>query len=249
MIRSISIFFLCVFLSHSVCVHAQDAAPYKIYNPNGGKYDFARSYITSLGYLKGVESRWKRSDEVKKKDGEEKLVEWNIERLIMENMDVRVAKNYMTKYLKTNNSLMYKVVDSYSKVCDQLVSLNIQERQRWEELKGWKEKGEFNGQKDQQFVKIQEDFARQRKETMREIVENAIFMTKVLLDENTKEKQIKKHLALTSQEREKLIRKLDAFAKDNLDWGLKEGQTFLQAAEASIREVLEDPAYLSADEK
>ncbi len=247
--RKIIVLFFCAFFLATALLHGEDVDPFKKYNPDGGKFEFARSYITSLGYLRGVETRWKKSDEVKKKDGEEKFVQWNIERLIMENMDTRIAKNYMTKYFRIPNALMRKVVDSYMGVCDQLVELNRQEREKWEQFKGWKENGSFDAQKDQQFVKIQEDFAARRKEVMRGVVENAIFMTKVLLDENTKEKQVKKRLALTSQDREKLVRKLDTFAKDNLDWGMKEGQTFLQAAQASIREVLEDPAYLSADEK
>ena len=84
---------------------------------------------------------------------------------------------------------------------------------------------------------------------MQDIVENSVLMTKVLFSEHVDPSKLTKRLAITSDERDKLIEKLDEFAKENLDWGLKPGQTFIQAAEASIREVLEDPLYVSADEK
>lgn len=245
--KILSLFF-CAFLFAPAFLHAQESDPFKKYNPDGRKFEFAKSYIISLGYLRGVETRWKKADEIKKKDGEAKFIGWNIERLIMENMDIRIAKNYITKYAGVNNAMMRKVIDSHVLLCDQLVELNRQEREKWEEFKGLKDSGDFDVEKDQKFVKIQEDFAVKRKEPMRGIVENSILMTKVLLDDDTKEKQVKKRLAVTSKERDKLVLKLDAFAKDNYDWGMKEGQTYLQAAEASIREVLEDPAYLSVDE-
>ena len=138
MSRTVVLFF-CVFFLAPAFLRAEDSDLFKKYNPNGKKFEFARSYITSLGYLRGVETRWKKSNEVKKKDGEEKLVQWNIERMIMENMDARVAKSYMTKYFQVDSALMRKVVDSYVYVCDQLIELNRQEREKWEQLKGWKE--------------------------------------------------------------------------------------------------------------
>ena len=42
---------------------------------------------------------------------------------------------------------------------------------------------------------------------------------------------------------------LDSFAKDNLDWGLKPGQSTLAGSIAVIRETLEDSLWISIDEK
>ena len=55
-------------------------------------------------------------------------------------------------------------------------------------------------------------------------------------------------LALTSVQRTKLIKRMDAFARTFLDWGLKPNQSTVQASVAVLREVLEDPAYKSIDE-
>ena len=143
---------------------------------------------------------------------------------------------------------MLKVVDSYIDACDKLIALNHQERELWNQLSRIKKENKLGAVEDQEFVKAQEKLDTDRKPIMRGIVEVSVLMSKVLFSEDVKEKQVKKRLALTSNERDKLIRKLDTFAGNNLDWGMKPGQTFLQSAEANIREVLEDPTYVSADE-
>jgi hypothetical protein len=227
---------------------AEESGAFKRYNPDGMKYEFARSYIASLAYLNSVDARWKKSTDIKKKNPEEKFITWNIERLVYDNMDIRVAKNYMTKYFRTDNLLMRKVTDSYVYACDQLIEVNRQERDLWESLKKLKETKSFNAVKEKTFIADQESLSVRRREGMKGIVSSSVLMTKVLLSENTREKDVKKRLALSSEQREKLVDKLDTYAKDNLDWSLKPGQTFVQAAEASVREVLEDSFYLSADE-
>jgi hypothetical protein len=227
---------------------AEESGAFKKYNPDGMKYEFARSYIASLGYLNSIDQRWKKSPDIKKKNSEDKFIAWNIERLNQDNMDIRIAKNYMIKYFSTTNLLMRKVTDSYVYSCDQLIGVNLQERQAWEDLKAFRERKKFDAAKEKQFIAYQEILAADRREAMKEIVASSVLMTKVLLSENTREKDVKKRLVLSTEQREKLVSKLDSYAKDNLDWSLKPGQTFVQAAEASVREVLEDSFYLSADE-
>jgi len=227
---------------------AETMAPFKKYNPDGMKYEFARSYIASLAYLNSVDQRWKKTDSIKKKSSQEKFIAWNIERLIYDNMDIRVAKNYMTKYFQDKNLLMRKVVDTYVYTCDQLVDVNRQERDVWESAKLLLDREELNGSVEKKFLADQERIAGRRKEAMQGVVAASVLMTKVILSEDTKEKDTKKRLAISGEQREKLIDKLDSYAKDNMDWSLKPGQTFVEAAEASVREVLEDSFYLSADE-
>jgi hypothetical protein len=243
-----SIFVLLMLLVVALPSRAEDSGAFKRYNPDGNKYEFARSYIASLGYLNSVDARWNKYADLKKKSSEDKFILWNIERLVSDNMDIRVAKNYMTKYFDTRNRLMRKVTDSYVYACDQLVDINRQERELWESLKQLKDAKKFDAAQEKDFIDRQEALAIRRKDAMRGIVSSSVLMTKVLLSENTREKDIKKRLALSTEQREKLVGKLDSYARDNLDWSLKPGQTFVQAAEASVREVLEDSFYLSADQ-
>ena len=246
-IKSIALTVLNIVLC-SALLYAADDNLFKRNNPDGLKYEFARSFITSIGYLEVVEKRWKKSDAIKNKGDESGFIQWNFDRLAKDNMDLRVAKNYMVKYFSIANPLMRKVVDSYAYSCDQLIDLNHRERELWEQLRSIKKENNLNAIEDKKFVEAQEKLAVERKSMMRGIVEVSVLMSKVLLSEDVKEKQVRKRLALTSNERDKLIKKLDTFAGDNLDWGMKPGQTFLQGAEATIREMLEDPTYVSADE-
>jgi hypothetical protein len=231
-----------------VISRAEDSGAFKKYNPDGIKYEFARSYIASLAYLNSVDQRWKKSEEIKKKGTPDKFILWNQQRLVSDNMDIRVAKNYMTKYFIAKNRLMLKATDTYVYACDQLIDINRQERTLWENAKTLKDSQQFDAAAEKKFLSEQEDLALRRKEAMRGVVSSSVLMTKVLLSEDTREKDIKKHLAISAEEREHLLGKLDSYAKDNLDWSMKPGQTFMQAAEASVREVLEDSFYLSAGE-
>jgi len=58
-----------------------------------------------------------------------------------------------------------------------------------------------------------------RKEADKDIIRASVMMTKVLLSE--KNKNSKGHLlAITAQQRQKLLDKLDSFGSDILHWGL-----------------------------
>jgi hypothetical protein len=246
-IRSVVLVLFNVFLSSTLLYASQDNV-FKQNNPDGMKYDFARSFIIGFGYLNSVDQRFEKSKEIKAKGNEMAFIQWNLDRLAKDNMDLRIAKNYVTKYFNVPNRLMRKVIDSYAYACDGLIGLNLKERELWNQMHQVKKKGDVSAEQDQEFVKSQEKLADHRKVVMRSIVEVSVLMTKVLFSEDVQEKQVKKRLALTLKERDNLIRKLDTFAGDNLDWGIKPGQTYVHGAEATIREVLEDPTYLSADE-
>ena len=56
-------------------------------------------------------------------------------------------------------------------------------------------------------------------------------------------------MAITAQQRQKLLDKLDSFGSETLHWGLESGQDTLEASIAVIREVLEDSVWISIDEK
>jgi hypothetical protein len=72
-----------------------------------------------------------------------------------------------------------------------------------------------------------------------------VLFQKVLLSSQRCETDDCKELALTKEERYKLIKKLDSFSSGNLEWGLKAGQTTLEGCVATLREILEDPLFIS----
>lgn len=239
--------FLHLWLSSSNLLAADDHA-FKRNNPDIMKYDFARSYITSFGYLETMDKRLEQAQKAKSQNDEFGFIQWNLDRLAKDNMDIRIAKNYVGKYFNVPNSLMRKVIDTYAYSCDQLIGLNTKERALWNQMYIYNKRGEVTPEQDKEFVQEHGKIAASRKESMRGILESSVLLTKVLNSENVREKAVKKRLALSSRERDKLVRKLDTFAGDNLDWGMKPGQTYLQGSVATIREVLEDPTFPSADE-
>lgn len=221
---------------------------FKQNNPDIEKYDFTRSYIASFAYLQSLDKRLKESENMNSRGNVFNFIQWNLDRLGKDNMDLRIAKNYVAKYFTVPNPLMRKVIDTYVYSCDQLVSLNLEERNLWQKMYGVNKQGKVSPEQDREFMKKQGEISAKRKTAMVSLTESAALLTKLMLSENTKDKQAKKRLALTAKERDRLLRKLDTYAGDNLDWGMKPGQTYLQGAVAMIREVLEDPTYLSADD-
>ncbi|MBL8014301.1 MAG: hypothetical protein JNN05_10680 [Candidatus Omnitrophica bacterium] len=245
-----------IFLVLAVCLWAAAALPlshaqeslFKKNNPDIAKYDFTRSYISSFAYLQSLDKRLQESQNRDSKGNVFKFIQWNLDRLGKDNMDLRIAKNYVSKYFTVPNPLMRKVIDTYVYACDQLVDVNRLERDLWQKMYEDNKQGEISPQQDKKFLSDQQGLSVRRKTAMVSLAESAALAAKLMLSENTKEKQATKRLALTSKERDQLLRKLDTYAGDNLDWGMKPGQTYLQGAIAMIREVLEDPTYLSADD-
>lgn len=244
-----TILVVCLFAFSSVVPLCRaDEMIFKKNNPDIMKYDFSRSYIASFSYLHSLDIRLDEAKTAKSKGTGLDFIQWNLDRLGKDNMDLRIAKNYVSKYFSVPNPLMRKVIDTYAYSCDQLIELNLQERSLWNQMYESSKNETVSPEQDQEFVKNQGELAAKRQEAMRSILESSVLLTKLMLSENMKEKQVKKRLALTSKERDRLIRKLDTYAGDNLDWGMKPGQTYLQGAVATIREVLEDPTFLSADD-
>jgi|GEM_PF-5029419 len=84
---------------------------FKKNNPDGKKYEFARSYICALTYFHNIELRWKTKPPKKRFAGDDfKIIKGSMDYLVMDNADLRVSKNYMIKYLDSSNLMMRKVI-------------------------------------------------------------------------------------------------------------------------------------------
>ena len=141
---------------------------------------------------------------------------------------------------------MRKSLDVFISTCDRLIDVNRQERQLWQVFyKARKEKKENITEEEKAFIVKQKILNSQRQEISKSFVEASLLMTYVMQSENV---YLDKpyQLVLSGDERQKLVKKLDEFAKDNIDWGIKSGQSAIQASVAAIREILEDPIWKSA---
>ena len=214
-------------------------------NPDGGKYEFSRSYISALSYFRVVEKRWNDSPPKKRFPKDDlKVIGGNIEYMVLDNADLRIAKNYMIKYLDSSNSLIRKVADTMIVACDKDIAINNKAKNLWQEWLNIKTKQKTTSKDEKEFIKFQEDLEVQRKESDKSIIKASILLTKVVLSQNNSSDK-GKLLAITEKQRNKLLDNLDVYGKDVMDWGLKPGQSTLNASIAVIREVLEDPMFIA----
>src|SRR5437773_2964405 len=72
-------------------------------NPDVKKYEFARSYITALSYMKDIYNRWNKNAPKKffahQKD---KMIKSILNDLALDNSDLRIIKGYLLKYLTSS---------------------------------------------------------------------------------------------------------------------------------------------------
>jgi hypothetical protein len=96
-----------------------------------------------------------------------------------------------------------------------------------------------------QFRLQMENLARGRKSAGMVLLGAVQMLQKVILSADACPDEDCRQLVLTQGQRDKLVEKLNGFSGDNMAWGVKAGQGTFEAAVASLREVLEDSAYLS----
>jgi len=213
------------------------------------KYEFARSYITALKYMKDIDDRWAQ-DTPKKlfADQKNKMILATINDLSLDSSDLLVIKNYMRKYLLSPSMDMRRVAEIVVVSVAREIAINHDQKLLWEKWYDLNAAGQATRPKEIDFVKTQHSLEMRRKEEDKNIIQASIGMTKILMSDKNK----KNHghlLDITAQERQKLLDKLDSFGADELDWGLKTGQSTLEGSIAVIREILEDSLWTSIDEK
>ncbi|MBI4309202.1 MAG: hypothetical protein HY591_02610 [Candidatus Omnitrophica bacterium] len=241
---SIFILLTAVFnLSHCAAASLPD---FQRHNPDIAKYAFARSYIEALNYVNNINLRWKKASPKELYAGDDvKVMRGYVSYLIKDNMDLRIARNFLTKYLHSENLLVRKTADTFIAACLTHIAINDKEKQVWDQWYAVKSNHLDTPANEKAFLKTQRDLTLKRKETGKKMIEASVLLANVLKSgRNTDEKG---HLlAVTSKQREYLLGRLDEFGKDSLEWGLKAGQDHMQASIAVIREVLEDTVYYAS---
>ncbi|MFH0753475.1 MAG: hypothetical protein V2A70_02775 [Candidatus Omnitrophota bacterium] len=220
--------------------------PFKQLNPDIDKYAFAKSFVSSLSYYGRMYQRLTAEKEFGDTFFEDvKVLKTLIDDRTRDNADLRVAKNYLIKYASTPNMLIRKVAYDLAVAYENHILVSYKERQMWQAYYKFKSAGLPRDLNVDEFKRQMEGLARDRKGAALAVLEQVMMFKKVILsaerclDENCEE------LALTQKERLRLVDMLDAFARENMAWGMKAGQGTFEAAIASVREVLEDPVYVS----
>jgi hypothetical protein len=229
--------------------HAFAADEFSKNNPDIRKYEFARSYISALSYMKQISDRWNKNAPRKLFAGQKnKMILATIDDLTLDNSDLYIIKNYLIKYMMSPNMLMRKIADIVVVATNKDIAINHQEKTLWQKWYDLNAAGQATRPKEIEFVRSQYALELRRKEADKEIVRATVLLTKLLISDINKNG--KGHvLAITTKQRQELLDKLDSFGNDELDWGMKPKQTTMQASIAVIRELLEDSIWVPIDEK
>ncbi len=243
-------FLLALVISGMAMIRPAHADDFIKNNPDIKKYEFARSYITALGYSKEIDLRWRKKSIPKKISPQEKnkAILATINDLALDSSDLRVIKSYMVKYLTSPNMLIRKVADMVVVSTARQIAINDEQKILWQKWYELNVANQATKAKEISFLKSQHKLELQRKEADKDIIQATILMTKVLISDKNKDGKGRR-LAITAEQRQKLLDKLDSFGKDTLAWGLKPGQRTLEGSVAVIREILEDSMWVSIDEK
>lgn len=223
-----------------------DRQQFRLNNPDGKKYEFVKSFLMGLEYLKEIEDRNAKWDNLSKEDLE------NIDNLkelaaglIQDNTDMLVAKNMLRKFRTPQNGLILKTTDLFQNLCDELIVINKEEQLALKTLlqqESRNDEMDYEGYLDQKKALIA-----QRKATSQNLLEAAFLVTKVLVSPKENFYGRLETLGVTSKQRRSLIQRLKKFNGEEYSGDLREGQTFLQGSIVVIREILEDMNWDSLD--
>src|SRR5580698_1728188 len=126
MLRAIFI----VFVVLAAIIHPAYAADQ---NPDVKKYEFARSYITALSYMKDIDDRWGKNAPKKLfANQKNKMILASINDLALDSSDLFIIKNYLLKYLISPNMLMRKVADIVVVATSREIAINHEEKALWQ---------------------------------------------------------------------------------------------------------------------
>jgi hypothetical protein len=215
-------------------------------NPDVDKFAFAKSFITSLGYYGKLDIRLRSETGAGDSYARDvKVVKALVEGRTLDNTELRVAKNYLVKYVDSRNMLIRKVAYDAMAAYEQHIIVSSRERRLWQMYQRFKEKGVPSDLNEDAFKQQMGVLAEDRKAAAMGMLRAVVMFRAVLLSAERCSDENCRDLALTESERGKLVKKLDAFAGDRTAWGMKPGQGTFEAAVAAVREVLEDPVFVS----
>ncbi len=221
--------------------------PFQEYNPDINKYDFAKSFITSLEYYSRLKKRLDAEQAIGDKYDEDlPTIQTFVDNRTLDNTELRVARNYLSRYASSKNMLIRRVAYDAMMAYERNLLVSSRERQLWKVYYRFKKAGIPRDLSLVEFRKQLESLARDRKSAGIALLEAVIMLQKVILSAASCADENCMDLVLTQIQRDKLLEKLNVFAGDNMVWGIKSGQGTFEAAVASLREVLEDPVYVSA---
>jgi hypothetical protein len=242
----IMMMFLCSGLSGFVYADPlyDDVQKFKENNPDGYKYDFVRAYLNALMYFKKNKERKENLPHINFENlAESKSVKPIIDNLRRDNVNLRIARNLVKKFLKPENGLILKVSDMFVGMCDDQIELNSYEKVLYEKVYEFQAKAEFDEFNPDSFIEAQRLLASQRHASLKDLLETAMMVNVILVSHKTDEYGDFYSLGITGKQRQNLLYKIDDFQGHSFREEFQEGQSFLAGSVNIIRQILENESW------
>ncbi|MBF0523034.1 MAG: hypothetical protein HQL24_08280 [Candidatus Omnitrophica bacterium] len=219
----------------------EDPAQFKLNNPDGNKYEFVKAYLNSLSQLKTNAKQKERAIIISQENfSDPETIRTVTHNLAVDNVNLRVARNYLQKFLTPDNGLILKASDLFIKSCNEQIGQNNLENGLLLKLSKLLSRGKMDKGFQLAFFKKVQEISLERKESNKKILQASLLVGKVLISSSPDSKGDFVYLGLTKEEKNKLLSKLDRFYESEYQGELREGQTFLAGSVIAIRQVLED---------
>lgn len=245
----LSIFFLCISTSGAIAADAPyDYKNFKKYNPDVNKYEFVKNYIIALSYLKTIVEREEKAVSMGFNELHDPIhVKILIGNNAKDNLNLRIARNLLKNFKNQENGLILKAIDLFTQACNVKTVINNEEKKYLTNLYNAQTEGQMDTFGAAEFNKNQEDWSNRRKEASKEILEASLLVQKVLISAETNSYGDFEKLAVTENERDNLLDRLNEFYGEGYDDEVRDGQTFLEGSVSAIREILKDYNWQSYD--
>ncbi len=219
---------------------------YQEYNPDGRKYEFVKSYIHSLSYIYQNDVR---NEEIRLLTFEYLQEAFNLVKLrdilVVNNINLRVARNFIKKYKDSQNGLILKVSELYTQFCDDLIEINDEEKEFYNKLYENSLERDTQGIDKKKIVDWQQYVNEKRKEIMMDLLESSLLVTKVLISDKTDGYGELSYLGISDDQRHNLLTLLGGFKGEEFKGNLRGGQSFVEGSVSVLRQILQDDDYRS----
>ncbi len=240
----LTIFLLLYFYTPTIFAQVRDIQQFQKYNPDGKKYEFVKNYLVSLTYLKKNAERSQNPPEFSREEFEKgEFFKAFMDDLLRDNVDLRIARNFLKKYRTSGNGLILKTTDLFTQVCDGQIEINNRERAYVEKVYQAQINGGLESVNKKRFMQNLVGLSMERRESLKKLLEASMLINKILVSNKADDYGEFITLGVTEGQRESLLQRLDEFYEDGFQGELRQGQTFLQGSVAVIREVLGDDSW------
>ena len=239
--------FLPANLAFSDFLH-KDIAKFRQYNPDGQKFEFVQTFLSGLKYLQLNDRRaLKLTDpnlnalELRERYGR---LTTNI---VTDNINLRLARNLVKKFVKSENGLILKAANLFVMTCDEQIEINNREKIMLDELYKVQKSSDAQKFDNRAYLRRQRALGLERKESFKKMLEASLLVKKILISDKPDRFGELIMLGITQKQRVELLSQLKEFQGKDFEGELREGQSFLEGSISAIREILEDKTWATLD--